>query len=293
MNHNGSFSCYLCGNPTRFMFRKRGYDIWRCPTCGLAQTDFRQAYRSFLTSFYDKGYFTGEEACGAYEDYEKDEPLIKLNTSKIFTLLGLAGESKRLLDVGCAMGYFVDEALSRGWDAYGIDVSKYAVSRARAPIGDRLKVAAIGEAAYPTKYFDRITMIDIVEHLKDPKHDLEKLRSILADDGRLIVATGDAKSWFARLMRRHWTFYTPPQHLYFFTKKTFTLLLSQTGFEPVRWYRMGKWLSLGYILHLVVTSADYPRAATLKRFVKKMGIDRIPVYLPIYDNMIVEVKKKT
>ncbi len=276
----------------RFGFYKRGYEIWHCDACGLGMTDLQRSYRPFITNFYNKRYFTGGDECGAYEDYEKDKPLEVRNLSAMLDACGEPVKGGRLLDVGCAMGYCIAEAMGRGWDSYGIDVSSYAISRADAAIKPRIRIATIGEMKFPKEYFDRITMLDVLEHLKDPRRDLMRLRSFLTDTGRLVIATGDSSSVFARLMGSHWMFYNPPQHLFFFNRPTLTRLLQESGYEPIRWFSVGKWLGLGYILHLAVTTGDFRWISFLDKAIKKTRFNRVPIYVPVLDNIVVEAKKK-
>lgn len=285
-------NCYLCRTPMKFAFHKRSYDIWRCPSCGLGMTDFRKTYEAFIPEFYNKGYFTGKDDCGAYSDYKRDKSFIAKNIRKIFSRVKRPEKGGRLLDVGCAMGYLVETALKAGWDAHGVDVSRYAVSKAPKALAARLTVASLDSMSYEKHSFDCITMLDVVEHLQDPRTGLKKLNSLLTKNGTILITTGNANSLFAHLMGKHWTFYTPPQHLYFFTKQTFATLLSQAGFVPVKWFGIGKWLSLGYVLHLAATSADFKIAHYLKQLSTMLHMDSIPVYLPVGDNMIVIARKK-
>lgn len=255
-------------------------------------TDFQRSYRQFVSSYYTKQYFTGANECGAYKDYIKDKPFVIRNVETIVNKFNGLKKNDRILDVGCAMGYLVEDAVQNGIDAYGFDASGYAVSHAVKHIQSRLQVATVDEVNYPEKSFRLITMIDVLEHLQDPRQDLIRLRSFLRDDGRLIVATGNAGSLFARFIGRYWTFYNPPQHLFFFNKSTITRLFREAGFEPVRWRSMGKWLSLGYMAHLLATTTDIPMSSCVKKSVDTVGISRVPVYIPLHDNMVVEIKKK-
>jgi hypothetical protein len=55
---------------------------------------------------------------------------------------------------------------------------------------------------------------------------------------------------------------------------------------------MGKWLSLGYMTHLLATTTDIPMSSYIKKAVDTIGISRVPVYISLHDNMVIEVKKK-
>ncbi len=285
--------CYLCRKPTQLFLRKNGYDVYACSACGLKSTKLTVPYGKFVKKFYTVGYFTGISSAGAYSNYALDKPYIARTMGKFLTALkGVLPSPARLLDIGCAYGYFVELALSAGYDAYGIDPSSHAATRAKHRLNTRIQEGTIGSVQFPDKHFDVITMLDVVEHLADPRTDLRHVASLLADDGRILIATGDTESFAAKLLGRRWTFYIPPQHLFFFNRKNFTTLLLESGLEPVTWFRVGKWLSLQYIFHLARTTGESGFAKRLYPLMEALPLGRIPLYLAMGDNMVVIAKKK-
>ena len=68
--------CYLCGkNGPKKDFIKLGFEIDKCPDCGLRSLNFKGNYDKFLTTYYQKGFFTGGKRFRAYADYEGDKPV--------------------------------------------------------------------------------------------------------------------------------------------------------------------------------------------------------------------------
>ncbi len=274
------------------MFTKRGWDMYRCPSCHLVSTNLKQSYEPFVRKFYRKGYFRGEEECGAYAQYEEDKRFITRNWNHHTKVIAQYKKKGKLLDIGCAMGFFMELMSEKGFDVYGFDPSDFAVSRAPKFLNSHIQVGTITSVTYPKESFDVITMLDVFEHLEDPVGNLKKVYSWLKKDGILLVATGDTNSVAAKILREHWTFFTPPQHIHCFNKVGIRTVLSRSGFMPVTWYRIGKWLSLAYIFHLAATSADWPGLGFLNRLIKKLGVESVPVYLPMYDNIAVVARKK-
>lgn len=131
-------------------------------------------------SLYDKKYY--ETSCGELPYYnEAWLPFFEKIADKIVEDI----HPKTVLDVGCAMGYLVAALRDRGVEAFGIDVSEYAISKVRKDIKPYCKVAsAIDELPkeLPQRY-DLIVTIEVAEHLYE--EDCEKFISNIcgyADD---------------------------------------------------------------------------------------------------------------
>lgn len=282
--------CILCHVPLEKYIHKNGFWIYRCPLCHLGQTDLKKNYPAFVKEFYSKGYYEGDPTRSAYVDYELDKPLIVRNMRKFLSFLPKDKSKGKLLDVGCAFGYFVELAIDQGYDAYGFDPSTFASEKAGELVGKkRIQEATIQDAKYTKGSFDIITMFDVFEHLQDPLEDMKKLRSLLKPNGVILMATGDTKSVAAQIMKRRWTFFIPPQHIFFFHRGNVRTLLHKAGLAAMAWYRVGKWLSLGYILHLARTTGESRFAHAIYSWCKKTPLIRFPLYIPMKDNMVILV----
>jgi SAM-dependent methyltransferase len=102
----------------------------------------------------------------------------------------------RLIDVGCGTGHFLLALQKRFGDAagalFGMDFSRVAISRARAHIsGAEFVEADIYAIPYPNSYFDVVTSIETMEHLKKPQLALSELVRICKPNGRLVITVPD------------------------------------------------------------------------------------------------------
>jgi SAM-dependent methyltransferase len=70
---------------------------------------------------------------------------------------------RSVLDAGCAMGLLVEQLCERGVDAYGIDISEYAISQVPEAVGDRCRVGSLIDAI--DGRYDLVTCIEVVEHM--------------------------------------------------------------------------------------------------------------------------------
>ena len=83
-------------------------------------------------------------------------------------LKDMGGRAGSVLDVGCALGYFLETAQQHGWQTSGIDLSGYAVGRAQHHAGCDVHWGELSEVQLPAASFDVITLWDVVEHMTDP-----------------------------------------------------------------------------------------------------------------------------
>ncbi|HEX8083232.1 MAG TPA: class I SAM-dependent methyltransferase [Solirubrobacteraceae bacterium] len=231
-------ACSLCGErrvQPLFVARSRRrkgrweYHVVRCPGCGflyrqpgikperLGELYKAKRYKAFLTGHY------AEERIRRYElVMDAFHPLFE------------DGSGRRILDFGCGAGLFLDLAHKRGFEPYGVDLSKASVEEARSkPSGrnayfgsprDVPEIAAGG--------FDVITMWSVLAHLTSPVEDLTMLRELLAPGGALLILTVNANSLMLKAARDDWNGFTP-NHLKFFSPTTLPLLLKRAGFASV------------------------------------------------------------
>ena len=115
---------------------------------------------SYNSTIYNEDYYRSH--CGdCYERGNGWEEIFAGQSERIVKELA----PKSVLDVGCASGYLVEGLRDRGVEAWGIDISEYAISRVREDIRPFCKVASATEKF--EKKYDLITCIEVVEHL-DP-----------------------------------------------------------------------------------------------------------------------------
>src|SRR5262249_42933072 len=113
-------SCPACAQPTehRLLYSKNGCDILRCPPCGLGRAP---AGGFDPGSSYTDDYFSGGHADG-YADYRGAEPVLRREFAGTVDFIRRHRDSGRLLDVGCAYGFFLQEA-KRAFDVSGIEIA--------------------------------------------------------------------------------------------------------------------------------------------------------------------------
>jgi SAM-dependent methyltransferase len=85
-------------------------------------------------------------------------------------------------------------------------------------------------ADLPKECFDIINLSHVIEHFNDPKRALIKIHSLLKKNGKLIIIAPNYDSVAAKIFGKYWYALDLPRHLFQFSPKTITRLLSETGF---------------------------------------------------------------
>ncbi len=272
-------TCPVCRTPAPpLAFVKNGYPMHRCPTCQLVYSA-RPPQGEKLEALYSAQYFTDGGA--GYPDYIADERTHRRQArSYLRKISKLDAKPGSVLDVGCATGFFLDEARKAGWTVSGCELSEYAQRFAERELGlDVVRAGFLDPHFVPRpESFDLITMFNVLEHVPDPTGVESKLANLVRPGGHLVIETWDPHSLFARMLGPKWPTYAPPTVLYCFTKRTLTHL-----FDPERWtlvsYRpAAKWISIDHGLSLLEYEArKRPPLARLLRAVRRSWLGRIDV----------------
>ena len=217
--------------------------------------------------------------------YADEEPVMRRNFDRRLALIERRVAPGALLDVGAALGFFVRAARARGWDARGIERSAYAAERAASsgvPVvhGDFLSAALVPAS------FTAVTLLDVLEHTADPRAYVRRARACLRPGGVLAIETADLAAPFARLAGRRYHFFTPPNHLTYFTRATLARLLAEEGFADPGFFRVGKWVTLRRLVYHVYTRAPRPALGRLVRVVERSGFARLAVPVNLGDDVL-------
>jgi 2-polyprenyl-3-methyl-5-hydroxy-6-metoxy-1,4-benzoquinol methylase len=247
------------------------HTIVECLNCGLVYANPR----------YDSG-----EMLAKYEAVE-DPLYVEEREGRVLTFerhlrplekIAPPGDGRRLLDVGCHIGVFVEIAARHGWDAWGIEPSHWAAVQAQ-QAGLQVVEGTMGTAGFDDASFDVITMWDVIEHLEQPSAEVSQAFRLLKPGGMLVAHTMDLDSLFARLMGRRWP-WLMEMHLYYFTRRTLATLMEKAGFEVLGVKPQGRYLRLGYLATRIAIF-NQPLGRTLGWLFGRLGLreQAIPINL--------------
>lgn len=224
--------------------------LFNCNSCGLI---FAEQDRNMI-------YYMSQYSDMIDREYVEEEMGRRLASVKILKRIEKNKQQGKILDIGCANGFLLDEARRRKWDPYGVEVSKWAVRYASEKLNLNVLRGTLRKAAFPDQFFDVIVMLDVLEHLPDPRYTLIEIRRILKNDGMLYISTPDISSAMSKILRAKW-WGINKFHLYYFSKKTLRKMLDASGFKIKR-----------YNPHIRIFSINYwvKRLKTHNRFLYKI-----------------------
>lgn len=291
-----ALSCPICSasvvRSRDLRWIKDGHDITRCRTCGtLFRADLPT--REELDEIYSDAYFfsaAGDTRGQGYLDYLREEANHRATARRRLQLLEPYRSSGRLLDVGCAAGFFADEASRHGWNAEGVELSATMADLATT-LGFSVHHGPFSCAELPAASFDVVTMWDYIEHSTDPVGDLRRASEVLRPGGAVALTTGDAASLVARLSGSRWHLLTPRHHNFFFTPATIEVALERAGLRVRSVAHPGARYTLAYLTHKLRTLADVPGMSAASARMASSRLGGISIPLNVFDGMTVLATK--
>ncbi len=219
--------------------------IYQCTSC---KSEFLNPYQDV---HYDEAYYHS----WFHNQDQHVETMKRANFREFLTSHFGTLKNKRLLDIGCATGFLLQEAQSLGATVYGVDISEWSVEQAKKSMPDtRIYCGqldqALEEKYFNEDFFDIIIGTDVVEHVNDVKTFLEVVVNIMKVDGMAAFTTPDLASLSRRLLGSNW-FQYKNEHRCFISRKALALLSAKIGFTIESIVPVRKILTPGFIFNVL------------------------------------------
>lgn len=216
--------------------------IRRCTACGFSQPAALPALDRYFDRIYDQRWaldWVEAEHTAVYKDDIFADALAALDSRRALFAEATAGKP-RLLDVGAHAGRLMSLAKGAGWDVEGIELNPRTAARAAASTGAVVHQGNIFSVD-PHAPFDAVSLIDVLEHIPDPRRALARAASWLRPGGAIVVkvpngAAQRLKESVRAVVRPG---YRPSLadnlvHVNHFTPASLQLALERSGFTAVR-----------------------------------------------------------
>ena len=224
--------CIVCGHTTR-----NGLASWHrtCPAC-------RYESATLASTINDA------QAHAQLNEADREAGLKAVRQENFKTIVedaaAAAPGARTLLDVGCAHGWFLEQASGR-FDVLGMEPDE-AVARITRSKGWNVREGYFPEALAAHETFDIIVFNDVIEHIPDIATALSACHARLNKDGLLILNLPNSRGFFYRLAKlfvhlgwkspfeRLWQKGLPSPHVHYFEAANLTALLAKQGFSVER-----------------------------------------------------------
>ena len=175
-----------------------------------------------------------EELVDHYNQYTRDDYLPPLTIKRYNELLDVMEKyrkTNKLLDIGSGMGYFLEQAKRRGWDVYGTEFTDVAIEICSSK-GINMFKGALDSAQYENDSFDVITSMEVIEHINNPRIELEKINKFLRSGGLFYCTTPNFNSFSRLYLKNKWNNIIYPEHLSYYTVFTIKKLFKDLKIKP-------------------------------------------------------------
>lgn len=260
-------------NPASFSARRvpdrRHFRLVRCSRCGLVRSD-PVADAATLEQLYRQSAFT----------YGSELPHLKRTYGKHLDFAGkFRTQRDALLEIGCGNGFFLEEALARGWrNVRGVEPSRAAAEKASEAVRPWIACEIMRPGLFPPESFDMVCMFQVFDHFPDPTGVLSACHEVLRPGGVVLAINHNVEAISACLLGERSPIFDI-EHTFLWSAGTMARLFQASGFEVLKTGSVWNRFSLGYLAHLSPLPAALKRPALA--CLEATGLARLPVSLPL------------
>ena len=214
-------------------FRNTWINLLKCNSCSFRFTKEIPVSPTFFQNRYDNNWFDPEAEISAVRKSEIVDIILS-------TIEKYNHNKGMYLDVGSFAGKLLVHAKERGYTPEGIEVNPKLAQYCNEKLGFKVHNAKFQEASLNENFYDAITIIDVLEHLEEPKKVLEVLYSALKPDGILYIKVPNGRMQMIKqnianaLKISSAGMFTNFGHINHFGVSSISRVLEQIGFQVVR-----------------------------------------------------------
>jgi 2-polyprenyl-3-methyl-5-hydroxy-6-metoxy-1,4-benzoquinol methylase len=222
--------CPVChSRENKTLFIKRGYTFVRCFTCGMIYTN-PQVKQKIVNECYKGESYSTELWMDVLKNTKETEWRQDYYNSILEHIENIVGKGS-LLDVGCAVGHFLDIARTAGWETTGLELSETGHRYCTENLNLNVLNKTIEESELPKESFDAITLIGVLEHITDPIDIIESCKKLLKKGGLICVIVPNVYSLINMVIHQEAVTFDGRNHLLYFSTKTLTNLFEKLNIE--------------------------------------------------------------
>ncbi len=212
------------------------FKITECNNCGLQYTNPRPT-EEIIGKYYQSDKYishSGSEKKNLGIIYSFYDIIRNISISRKIKIIKKYNKNGKLLDLGCGMGYFINEIKKdKTYEYEAADVSDEAIKY----VAETFGIAVLRESKLETissnKEYDIITQWHVLEHVHKLDERLKFLKRVLKQNGTMYFAVPINNSFDSNHYKNFWDAYDVPRHLLHFNRKSFNHLMLKHGFTVI------------------------------------------------------------
>lgn len=285
-------SCHICDSPTiGDLYDIKGTKLSRCHKCGVVFVNPQPGFEQMRRDYQEEYFQSRDHLEWGYEDYFSLEDEVCATARERLKAVQRHLRSGKLVEPGCATGWFLDEARQTGFEVQGVELSDFAADWGRRHLDLPIATGTLAEAGLADAYYDAAVLWDVLEHLPDPLSELKEIHRVLKPGGYIFMSVPNIGSFWARVMGRRWFgFAKVREHLFYYDKASLTLALESSGFDVVELRPSPFLLSLRFLVSKIGQYSG-PVARLLEKALKVLRLEDKRLRLNIIDLMAVARKR--
>ncbi len=286
-------TCIVCeGTEFERVYHRQylGSDFYwtRCGTCRLLFQNPRPTREALAAIYNSDFYWQGDERSEdghrmGYKSYQKDDvQRLELGRQRMTLLSAHLKNGGHLLDIGCATGFFLKNAIDVGMTGLGVELSEDMARYGREEYGVDIAAVDFDDLDLEPESFDAVTFWGCDSNFHDPRKLFERVHEILKPGGFVYFNFWD----FDHLLRPillgdNKILYNS---LFCFNRKNIAMLLERSGFTTL--HCKGEWRRV--TLDSVLAWTGHHRLLALTR---RLKLPEIPIWLPAMTGYVVLAQK--
>lgn len=262
-----STACPVCGSDaSREYCIKDHFRYQICNACGMVYMNPRlnteatlAFYNSQANEIYNEDKFHTVSASTSMDDkinFENLQLIVKHIDEK-----GQEGSLKgnRVLEIGCAKGYFLNRAKEFGAEVVGVELNQGNFEMAKRLLGDNVYDRDLIELNLPGESFDVIYTRDVIEHIHDPMPFLKEVYRLMKPGAMVFFETHNIDGLIHRIVRGKHTCIFGFEHPVHWSPKSLSLAFRKSGLmtqniyfdsldfrilDIIQYYRCSTWTTI-------------------------------------------------
>lgn len=293
-------TCTICGNNknTKLLY-KENYDFTKLDKKTFSARRMPDGTHYRFVKCYKCGLVFSNPIIDAlkikkfYEDsdfnYQTESEYLRKIYFKYLTKFVNVDKDMKILEIGCANGFFLDELYKKGYrNVYGVEPGMSSVNKASQNIKNRIRINVFKRKLFNDNTFDLILCFHTLDHVINPNLFLKDVNFLLKKRGKIFFVVHNTKSLSAKILGEKSPIFDI-EHIFLFNENNIKKIFSKNNFGNIKVFNIVNQYHLSYWLKLFPLPGKFKRLLT-----KVLGVSRLgyfPISLPAGNIGIVAKKQ--